>query len=122
MKWKLVDLVPRDGMTVRATEEVEITIRGSIGKAVIVALPASLFAEDVEVFRDVIDRARETAQRVTGLTDVLAVEEGVEFFRLVPVDLDERISEALGECESCCLDDKTDRMRVMKTLKAKLIE
>lgn len=119
MKWKLVGAIPRDGLTIKV-DGFEMTIRGAIGKAAVMALPRVFFELGVDNQTSILRRSIEVAQKASGLEDVLAVEEGVEFLRLVPVDLDERISEALGECESCCLDNEEDRKRVMETLRSKL--
>lgn len=114
MKWKLVGLVPQDGMEVRTAKEETVVLRGSIGKATVVSMPKNLFyGGDVEA---VIERVRKVAQELTGIDDVLIVQEGVEFFRLVPEGLDELINEAMGECESCCLDNEQDRTRLRETL------
>ena len=119
MKWKMVGLIPRDGVEIKV-DGYELTLRGAVGKALVLALPRCLF-DGAAPFQSVIRRAMEIAREQTGLRDVLAVEEGVEFLRLVPVDLDDRISEALGECESCCLNNETDKKRVFEVLKSKLL-
>lgn len=120
MKWKTVGLIPKDGMEIKV-DDYEMTLRGAVGKAVVMALPPCLFKGGAP-FQSVIRRARAIAQESTGIEDVLAVEEGIEFLRLVPVDLDERISKALGECDACCLNDETDRKRVFEALKSALTE